>query len=169
MSKDIKIKKGLAIRLKGEADKSLSNAPRSRTFAIRPSDFHLFTPKLVKKEGEKILAGETLFYSKNNQAITFSSPVSGTLTKIERGPKRVITGLTIEADQKDTFKDYGVKSPESLSSQEIKDHLLASGCWPFVKQRPYDVIANPTRYFLTLNCCELCHFRRFIVYAIKRN
>ena len=53
MSKDIKIKKGLAIRLKGEADKSLSNAPRSRTFAIRPSDFHLFTPKLVKKEGEK--------------------------------------------------------------------------------------------------------------------
>ena len=49
MSKDIKIKKGLAIRLKGEADKSLSNAPRSRTFAIRPSDFHLFTPKLVKK------------------------------------------------------------------------------------------------------------------------
>jgi Na+-transporting NADH:ubiquinone oxidoreductase subunit A len=143
MSKDIKIKKGLAIRLKGEADKSLSNAPRSRTFAIRPSDFHLFTPKLVKKEGEKILAGETLFYSKKNQAITFSSPVSGTLTKIERGPKRVITGLTIEADQKDTFKDYGVKSPESLSSQEIKDHLLASGCWPFVKQRPYDVIANP--------------------------
>ena len=143
MSKDIKIKKGLAIRLKGEADKSLSNAPRSRTFAIRPSDFHLFTPKLVKKEGEKILAGETLFYSKKNQAITFSSPVSGTLTKIERGPKRVITDLTIEADQKDTFKDYGVKSPESLSSQEIKDHLLASGCWPFVKQRPYDVIANP--------------------------
>jgi Na+-transporting NADH:ubiquinone oxidoreductase subunit NqrA len=53
MSKDIKIKKGLTIRLKGEADKSLSNAPRSRTFAIRPSDFHLFTPKLVKKEGEK--------------------------------------------------------------------------------------------------------------------
>mgnify|MGYP001110219610 CR=1 FL=1 len=145
MSKDIKIKKGLAIRLKGEADKSLSNAPRSRTFAIRPSDFHLFTPKLVKKEGEKILAGETLFYSKNNQAITFSSPVSGTLTKIERGPKRVITCLTIEADQKDTFKDYGVKSPESLSSQEIKDHLLASGCWPFVKQRPYDVIANPEK------------------------
>ncbi|MCO4822526.1 MAG: Na(+)-translocating NADH-quinone reductase subunit A, partial [Flavobacteriaceae bacterium] len=27
----------------------------------------------------------------------------------------------------------------------IKAHLLASGCWPFVKQRPYDVIANPDR------------------------
>jgi Na+-transporting NADH:ubiquinone oxidoreductase subunit A len=143
MSKDIKIKKGLTIRLKGEADKTLSNAPRSRTFAIRPSDFHLFTPKLVKKEGEKIQAGETLFYSKENEAIKFSSPVSGTLTGIERGAKRVITKLTIEGDQQDTFKDYGIKSPESLSSEEIKSHLLASGCWPFIKQRPYDVIANP--------------------------
>ena len=143
MSKDIKIKKGLSIRLKGEAIKSLSNAPRSRTFTIRPSDFHLFTPKLVKKEGEKLLAGETLFYSKENQAITFSSPVSGTLTEIERGPKRVITAITIEADQKDTFMDYGVKSPESLSSHEIKNHLLATGCWPFIKQRPYAVIENP--------------------------
>jgi Na+-transporting NADH:ubiquinone oxidoreductase subunit A len=143
MSKDIKIKKGLTIRLKGEADKTVSNAPRSRTFAIRPSDFHLFTPKLVKKEGEKIKAGETLFYSKQNEAITFSSPVSGTLTEIERGPKRVITKLTIEGDQEDTFKDFGVKSPESLSSEEIKKYLLSTGCWPFIKQRPYDVIANP--------------------------
>tara|TARA_B100000787_G_scaffold101443_1_gene74985 strand:+ start:7651 stop:9003 length:1353 start_codon:yes stop_codon:yes gene_type:complete len=143
MSKDIKIKKGLTIRLKGEAEKTLSNAPRSRTFAIRPSDFHLFTPKLVKKEGEKIEAGETLFYSKQDQSITFSSPVSGTLTQIERGPKRVITKLTIEGDQEDVFKDFGILSPEGLSSQEIKKHLLTSGCWPFIKQRPYDVIANP--------------------------
>jgi Na+-transporting NADH:ubiquinone oxidoreductase subunit A len=143
MSKDIKIKKGLTIRLKGEADKTLSIAPRSRTFAIRPSDFHLVTPKLVKKEGEKIEAGETLFYSKDNKAIKFSSPVSGTLTNIERGPKRVITKLTIEGDQQDAFKDYGVLSPDNLSGEDIKSHMLATGCWPFVKQRPYDVIANP--------------------------
>ena len=28
-------------------------------------------------------------------------------------------------------------------AESIKSHLLASGCWPFIKQRPYDVIANP--------------------------
>ena len=50
MSKDIKIKKGLNIRLNGEAGKTLSKAPRSRTFVIRPSEFHLVTPKLVVKE-----------------------------------------------------------------------------------------------------------------------
>ncbi len=144
MSKDIKIKKGLNIRLTGEASKSLSNAPRSRTFVIRPSDFHLITPKLEIKEGGKLLAGDTVFHSKTQEEIKFVSPVSGTLTKIERGAKRVITELVIEADSKDSYKEFGAISVESMNREEIKNHLLASGCWPFIKQRPYDVIANPS-------------------------
>ncbi|MBV1924375.1 MAG: Na(+)-translocating NADH-quinone reductase subunit A [Flavobacteriaceae bacterium] len=143
MSKDIKIKKGLNIRLKGEADKTLSSAPRSRTFVIRPSEFHLITPKMVVKEGEKVEAGTVLFYAKTNEELKFVSPVSGTLSKIERGAKRVITSLHIEGDPQDNFKEFGTKNPDSMNSEEIKNHLLASGCWPFIKQRPYDVIANP--------------------------
>jgi len=143
MSKDIKIKKGLNIRLKGEAEKALSTAPRSRTFAIRPKDLHLITPKLVVREGDKIQAGDTLFYSKANEEIKFSSPVSGTLQKIERGAKRVITEILIEADQQDSYKDYGLINPDSMKPEDLKAHLLASGCWPFIKQRPYDVIADP--------------------------
>ncbi|WP_310992543.1 Na(+)-translocating NADH-quinone reductase subunit A [Aequorivita marina] len=142
MSKDIKIKKGLTINLKGEAEKTLSSAPRSRTFAIRPSDFHLVTPKMVVKEGGKFQAGETIFYSKSNELVKFVSPVSGTLTKIERGAKRVITKILIEADAEDTFKDFGVMSPTSSSAEAIKGRLLESGCWPFIMQRPYAVIAD---------------------------
>ena len=142
MSKDIKIKKGLTINLKGEAEKILSSAPRSRTFVIRPSDFHLITPKMVVREGERIMAGDTIFYSKINELIKFVSPVSGTLTKIERGAKRVITELLIEADPQDTFKNFGVLSPESSSAEAIKARLLEAGCWPFIIQRPYVVVAN---------------------------
>ena len=143
MSKDIKIKKGLTIRLKGEAEKTLSSAPRSRTFAIRPSEFHLITPKMAVKEGAKLQAGDTVFYSKSNEEIKFVSPVSGTLTKIERGAKRVITQIVIEADAQDTFKDFGVLSPTSANAEAIKVRLLEAGCWPFITQRPYAVIANP--------------------------
>lgn len=143
MSKDIKIKKGLNIRLKGEASKSLSNAPRSSTFVIRPSDFHLIIPKMEIKEGAKLQAGDVIFHSKINEEIKFVSPVSGTLTKIERGAKRKITELVIDADSQDSYKDFGTNNLDSMKSEEIKKHLLASGCWPFIKQRPYDVIANP--------------------------
>ncbi len=142
MSKDIKIKKGLTINLKGKAEKILSSAPRSRTFVIKPSDFHLITPKLVVKEGHRLMAGDTIFYSKSNEQIKFVSPVSGVLTKIERGAKRVITDLIIEAEPQDTFRDFGILSPTSSSAQAIKDRLLEAGCWPFIVQRPYAVIAN---------------------------
>ena len=143
MSKDIKIRKGLTINLKGEADKTLSKAPRSRTFAIRPQDFHLVTPKMILKEGAKVQAGDTVFYSKSKEEIKFVSPVSGTLTEIERGAKRVITKITIEGDQQDSYKDFGIINPDSMKPEDLKQHLLSSGCWPFIKQRPYDVIANP--------------------------
>ena len=143
MSKDIKIKKGLNIRLKGEASKTLSKAPRSKTFVIRPSNFHLITPKLVVKEGVQLKAGDVIFYSKTEEKIKFVSPVSGAILKIERGAKRVITEIVIEADQKDLYLDHGAASTASMDEKEIKNHLLASGCWPFIKQRPYDIIANP--------------------------
>lgn len=143
MSKDIKIRKGLNIRLIGEAEKTLSNAPRSRTFAIRPKDFHLINPKMVLKEGAKVQAGDVLFYSKSKEEIKFVSPVSGTLTEIERGAKRVITKITIEGDQQDSYKDFGIINPDSMRPEEIKNHLMGAGCWPFIKQRPYDVIASP--------------------------
>ena len=39
MSKDIRIKKGLTIKLKGRAEETISAAPRSGIFAIQPKDF----------------------------------------------------------------------------------------------------------------------------------
>ena len=51
--------------------------------------------------------------------------------------------ITLEGDQQDTFRDFGVKMPDSMDAEAVKNHLLLSGCWPFIKQRPYDVIANP--------------------------
>lgn len=142
MSKDIRIKKGLDIRLVGEAEKSISEGPRSRTVTIRPSDFHLVTPKMVVKEGAKLQIGDELFFSKTQEQIRFVSPVAGTLVEIKRGARRVITDLVIEVDYSGGTRDFG-KLNASASPEEIKTKLLSSGLWPFIKQRPYDVVANP--------------------------
>src|SRR5690554_3670128 len=107
MSKDISIKKGLDIHLVGEADKTLTSAPRSRTFVIKPKDFHLITPKMVVKVGATLKAGDDLFFARGNESLRFVSPVSGKLTEIKRGAKRVITDLVIEADAEDAYRDFG--------------------------------------------------------------
>lgn len=143
MSNDIKIRRGLNLKLKGEAEKIITEAPRSETFAIKPPDFHTVTPKMTVKEGESVKAGDVIFFSKYNDRIKFVAPVSGTIAQIKRGAKRRILEIIIKADAEDTYKDFGEKNPLELSAEAIKKHLLESGCWPFIKQRPYDVIANP--------------------------
>lgn len=143
MSKDIKIKKGLDIRLVGEAEKTISEGPRSRTITIRPSDFHLVTPKMILKEGATFNAGDEIFYSKSQEEIRFVSPVAGKITEIKRGARRVITDIVIEADYAGGVRDLGSLS-SSADADETKARLLEGGVWPFIKQRPYDVIAKPS-------------------------
>lgn len=143
MSQDIRIKKGLDIKLKGEAEKVTGKATSSSVFTLKLEDFHSIIPKLSKKVGAKLKAGEAVFHNKANEEMKFPSPVSGELVDIERGEKRKILAIKIQADSKQQYIDFGVRDPKSMKSEEIKSHLLASGCWPFIKQRPYDVIANP--------------------------
>ena len=145
MSKEIRISKGLDIRLVGAAALSITDAIKSNFYTLRPDDFHGVTPKLAVKAGVKLKAGETVFFDKANEAIKFVTPVSGEILEITRGDKRRILEVKIKADKKISFKTH--KTPTLITAQadEIKSLLLASGCWPFIKQRPYDVIAKPER------------------------
>ena len=145
MSKDIRIKKGLDIKLVGEALQTTNELPVKGMFALKPQDFHGIIPKLIVKEGAEVKAGESVFYSKSDDRILFPSPVSGKVTEIIRGAKRKIVSIKIAADGKQSFKDFGKQDPDNLSVEEVKNHLLKTGCWPFIKQRPYDVIADPNQ------------------------
>lgn len=143
MSQDIRIKKGLDIKLKGAAEKVTENAGSCNVYTLKPKDFHSIIPKLSVKVGAKLKAGEAVFFNKANEDIKFPSPVSGELVEIIRGEKRKILAVKIQADSEQQFADFGAKDVKTIEADELKAHLLASGCWPFVKQRPYDVIANP--------------------------
>jgi len=143
MSQDIRIKKGLDVKLIGEADKTTTTLPLSSVYAIKPDDFHKITPKLLVKVGNEVKAGEALFYNKANEQMLFPSTVSGEIVEIVRGAKRKVLEVKILADKQQQYQDFGKKDAASLSGDEVKTHLLAAGCWPFIKQRPYDVVANP--------------------------
>lgn len=142
MSNDIRIRKGLDIRLVGEAQQNTKPLPLSKRYALKPDDFHTIIPKLIAKEGTEVKAGEAIFHSKSDTRILFPSPVSGKITEIVRGERRKILEIIIEADSNQTHKDFGKRDVSKMSAEEIKTHLLISGCWPLIKQRPYDIIAN---------------------------
>lgn len=145
MSKDIRIKKGLDIKLVGIAEKTTTHSKLSSVYAIKPEDFHGITPKLIAKEGATVKAGEALFHSKTDQRILFPSPVSGKVVEVIRGARRKVLAVKIAADSQQVYEDFGKKDASKMSAEEVKNHLFTAGCWPFVKQRPYDVVANPNQ------------------------
>ncbi|MCB0790302.1 MAG: Na(+)-translocating NADH-quinone reductase subunit A [Flavobacteriales bacterium] len=143
MSKTIRIRKGLNIRLKGEAEKVLVQADPPRSVAIKPTDFHGLTPKLLVKPGDPVKAGTPLFFDKYKERVLFTSPVSGEVADVVRGDKRRILEVRLLADTTTQFEDFGAADPSTLNRETIIQKLLKSGCWPLVRQRPFDIVADP--------------------------
>jgi Na+-transporting NADH:ubiquinone oxidoreductase subunit A len=142
MSKDIRLKKGLNINLKGEADKVYASIPQSDLFSLKPTDFHGLTPKLTVKAGDKVKAGSCIFFDKYNEKVRFSSPVSGEVTDVVRGAKRRILEVKLKADTETKYESFSTLDA-SANREQIIEGLLESGVWPFIRQKPFDIIANP--------------------------
>ncbi len=144
MPNKIKIRKGLNIPIQGEAEKILTKSPdKGSLFALKPTDFPSVTPKASIKEGDAVKAGDAVFFSKYRPEIKFTSPISGTLKSIVRGDRRKILEFVIEPDGKQEYTKFDTDNLNDLSRDKVVELLLSSGTWPLIRQRPYDIIANP--------------------------
>lgn len=143
MSKVVKLRKGLDIKLNGEAEKKVVPTKASSLYGVKPTDFRALTPRLAVKVGDQVKAGDTLFFNKYKPEIKFSAPVSGTVESINRGERRKLLEVVVKADTEIQYKDFGAADANKLPREAIVEKLLDSGVWPVIRQRPYDIIANP--------------------------
>ena len=143
MSKNIKLCKGLDIKLVGKAEARVENAPMAKSYAVSPLDYENVTPKLLVKVGDKVEAGSALFFDKNNPRILFTSPVSGVVSAINRGEKRKLLNVAIEPDTTQVYKQITVADVTKADRSAIVEMLLESGLWTRIVERPFGVIANP--------------------------
>ncbi len=143
MSKTVKLRKGLNISLLGDADRVVEALALPSLVALKPTDFHGMTPKMVVKEGEQIKVGQVIFHDKYNESVKCVSPVSGSLKEVVRGEKRRILEIVIATDGLQDHVSSTTLNPESASAEEVKAAMLNAGLWMFIKQRPLDVVANP--------------------------
>ena len=85
MSNNIDLKGGLNIPISGTAVQKTRKTIVPDVIAVKPTDFKGLIPRLLVKEGDKVLAGSPVLADKKNPDILFSSPVSGTVAEIVRG------------------------------------------------------------------------------------
>ena len=144
MANVIKLRKGLDINLKGKAAQEYFSVKEPGFYSLVPDDFTGVTPKVVVKEQEYVMAGGPLFIDKNHPELKFVSPVSGVVTSVERGAKRKVLNIVVEAAAEQDYEEFGKKDPAKMDGQQVKEVLLNAGLFAFIRQRPYDVIAAPT-------------------------
>lgn len=142
----VRLKKGFDIRLKGSARREIRDAA-VQTFAMQPPNFQGISPipKVTIEVGAGIKAGEPLFFDKQCPDIQFVAPVSGELVEVRRGPKRAITELVLLADKNQQYHPFKAPDAAAASREELVKFLCASGFWPFIRQRPFNVLADTTK------------------------
>ena len=134
MSKTIVLRKGLDVPVSGAAALLVSKAMTPQTIAVQP-DVKGLLPRLLIKEGDRVLCGSPVIADKKNPEILLTSPASGTVKAVVRGEKRKLLAVLIDTD--------AVQEKASFDTSDVKQALLSSGLWTLIVQRPYGIMADP--------------------------
>ncbi len=135
MSKNIVLKKGLDIPVSGAADLVVSKSMNPSCIAVLPDGIKGLLPRLLVKEGDRVLCGSPVIADKKNPDILLTAPVSGIVKEVVRGEKRKLLAVLIEAEDAIECVHF--------DTSDVKTALLQSGLWPLIVQRPYGTMADP--------------------------
>lgn len=141
-----KTRKGLDLKLQGEAGETLRELAKSEEYGIKPTDFTGIVSRLVVKPGDEVKVGTPLFVDKATERVCVVSPVSGVVSAVERGERRKLLCVRVKSDGQQAELDFSAltNAPKiKADSTAVLELLLKSGLFAFMRQRPYDVVASP--------------------------
>ena len=143
--KIIYLKKGFDIKLEGSADYHVDDDVSVSTFAIQPKNFIGMSPipKVEVEVGDEVKAGDVIFYDKKRPAVKYCAPVSGEVIAVNRGTKRSIAEIVILGDKEISYRALPEFDLENASRKELVEYMMENGAWPHIRQRPYNVVADP--------------------------
>lgn len=141
----IRIKKGLDIPIGGAPRQEIEAAAQTSRTVFLASEYRGLKPQMKVEAGTQVARGEELFVHKTWPQIRFLSPVSGTVTQINRGEFRVLQSIEIapEGDRCAEFQTWDEAMLQRASRDELAAHLQRGGLWPTLKARPYGKMPPP--------------------------
>ncbi len=145
----IKVKRGLEIPLHGSVE-NIENIDQisPKFLSVLPEDYFGLKPKILIKEGEKVLQGQPILEDKTNEGFYLRSPVSGEINSINRGEKRALVSIIIKRQTEDNL--------EFKRSKNLNEELNNSGLWDSFRERPFNRVPslNSKPDFIFVNACK---------------
>ncbi|MEI6543481.1 MAG: Na(+)-translocating NADH-quinone reductase subunit A [Methylococcales bacterium] len=149
------IKNGLDLPITGGPKQIIEDGNQVNSVAILGIDYVGMKPTMMVNEGDTVKLGQVLFTDKKNPGCVFTSPGAGVVKAINRGEKRVLQSVVIELSGSGevTFNRYAESELATLSSEQVKENLVASGLWTTLRARPYGktpaLDSKPSSIFVT--------------------
>lgn len=135
----ITIKKGLDIPISGAPSHDISPFTPKQV-GIVGGDYIGMKPSMLAQEGDKVAKGQALFMDKKREGVVFTAPISGTVTAINRGERRVFESLVIAVDESipaKRFNAYASADLPNLPREVVVQQLVESGEWTAFRTRPF--------------------------------
>ena len=151
----LKINGGLDLPIAGKPNQAISSACGSQKIGIIGADYVGLKPTMGVREGDCVKKGQILFSDKKNELAKIVSPISGKVSQINRGARRILQSVVIdrEGDEEICFEKFSECSIESIDREKIRNILVESGQWAALRTRPYskvpDIRSNPNSIFVT--------------------
>lgn len=159
----MKLKRGLDLPITGAPVQTVHQGARVTKVALNGRDFEGLKPTMLVNEGDKVKKGQPLFIHKESPDVQYVAPGGGTITALNRGPKRVLETIVIELDENEQAVEFAAIEPKKLKDagrDEIQKTLYASGLWTSFKTRPYSKVPAqdtvPNSIFVTAMDTEPC-------------
>ena len=151
----LKINGGLDLPIAGKPNQVISSTCDSKKIGIIGADYVGLKPTMAVREGDYVKKGQILFSDKKNELAKIVSPISGKVSQINRGARRILQSVVIdrEGDEEICFEKLTERSIESSDREKIRNILVESGQWVALRTRPYskvpDIRSNPNSIFVT--------------------
>ncbi len=138
----VRLKRGLDIKLVGEAQLKDYGEVGAEIFAIFPDDYRFFEPRLEVKVGDEVEVGSVLLVDKHRPWVKVVSPVSGHVEDILRGKRRKLLEVRIKVAKEFAYKHFEVGNWRDWDGSYLRQVLIDSGMWSSLLQRPFGVIPD---------------------------
>lgn len=138
----IKLKKGLDLPITGAPKPEVTDSASVSSVAIIGQDYIDLKPAINVAEGDTVQVGSPVMVDKRMPDVQIVSPVAGRVRAINRGARRKLISIVIDADGSDNAADFSAVG-DATTRDGIVERLCAAGLWTSFRTRPYSKVPAP--------------------------
>jgi Na+-transporting NADH:ubiquinone oxidoreductase subunit A len=101
--------------------------------------------RLLVSSGNFVKIGQPLAEDKEVPGRFFVAPAAGQIREILRGEKRKLLAIVIQVTLPEEELPVTPKDIKSISKEELIQFLLTTGCFAYIRARPFQRLAHPAK------------------------